>query len=338
MPPMSSSRTGTLATLAAAGAAGWLLARRRPLPSWRGRVAIVTGGARGLGFALARELADLGVTVWLVSRHAIELTRAVERLRAAGGRAYAHVADITSPPEIAALVAAVSARHGRLDVIVNNAGIITAMPFANADTADFEESLATHFWGPLHLIRAALPWLRRAGPAHIINISSIGGRVGVPHLAPYCVGKFALTGLSEVLRPELAAEDIWVTLATPGLMRTGSVGRVRVRGDHAAEARWFAALAATSLTSKNATAAARQIVRAARHRRARIVSGWQAKAQIAADGLAPELMASVLGAVNAALLPKPVDGHSPVLPVDSLDLGWARALISESTKRAYNQR
>ncbi|MCC6989746.1 MAG: SDR family NAD(P)-dependent oxidoreductase, partial [Acidobacteria bacterium] len=203
--------------------------------------------------------------------------------------------------------------------------------------ADFERSLATHFWGPLHLTRAALPWLRRAGPGHVINVSSVGGRVGVPHLAPYCAGKFALTGWSQVLRAELAAANIHVTLATPGLMRTGSVRQVQVRGRHRAEAQWFAALSATSLTSKDATAAAREILAAARRGDAGVTPGWQARALIAAQASLPELTAGVMAAVASHLLPAATAAPSPARRVESLDLGWAQRLVSASTAAAYNQ-
>lgn len=333
---MASRSLAGLAAVAA-GVYGWARwGRAGPVTSWRGKVVIITGGARGLGFALAQTFLDAGAIVWIVARHADELESAAARLRPRGGRVYTHVVDVTDPAAVDSLVAAVVARHDRIDVVVNNAGVITAMPFANAEVDDFRESLDTHFWGPLHLIRATLPWLTRSATAHIINISSIGGRVGVPHLAAYCAGKFALTGLSQVLRAELAPQRVWVTLATPGLMRTGSVGRVRVRGHHVAEARWFAALSATSLTSQDASAAARQIVRAAAHRRAAVTPGWQARLQHTGNALAPELTAAVLAAVAGRVLPGPAPGPTPLLPVSDLPLGWARLLISERTADAYN--
>jgi NAD(P)-dependent dehydrogenase (short-subunit alcohol dehydrogenase family) len=330
----------TLLGAAAMAGAGYLWARatrHRPSTHWRDRVVVITGGARGLGFALAEIFAARGAIVWLVSRHRDELDRAVERLRDDGARAHAYAADVTDAASVAGMIDAVVARHRRLDAVVNNAGVITAMPFVNAEDSDFRESLDTHFWGPLHVVRAALPWLQRAHPGHVINISSIGGRVGVPHLAPYCAGKFALTGLSQVLRAELAAEDIWVTLATPGLMRTGSVGRVKVRGAHVAEARWFAALAATPLTAQDARAAARQIVNAAEARRAAVTPGWQARVQQAANAFAPQLTASVLEAVHARLLPAPASGPTSARAVSTLSLGWAAPLVSESTAVDYNQ-
>jgi len=186
------------------------------------------------------------------------------------------------------------------------------------------------------MIRATVPWLKRSR-GHIINVSSIGGRVGVPHLAPYCAGKFALTGLSQVLRAELAPHDVWVTLATPGLMRTGSVGRVKLRGNHVAEARWFAALSATPLTSQGASSAARQIVRAAARRRAVTTPGWQARVQQTVNALAPELTAAVLSAVSAHILPAATSHPTPLRAVSDLDLGWVQGLISTETAAEYNQ-
>lgn len=336
--PLATSRSARTAAGLLTGAALLFLWSQRSRPTvWQGRVAIVTGGARGLGFALARELARAGATVWIVSRSADQLARAAARLNGLGGEVVPHAADITDRDEVAGLVDAVTRRHGRLDLLVNNAGVISAMPFDNARLEDFATSLATHFWGPLHLIRAALPWLRQAGPGHVVNVSSIGGRVGVPHLAPYCAGKFALSGLSQALRAELAAANVVVTLATPGLMRTGSVGRVKVRGPHVAEARWFAAMAATPLTSMNATRAAREILDAARHGRATVTPGWQAQALAALNGAAPETTANLMAAVTAHVLPAATPGPSPERSVDTLDLGWARALESPATEAAYNQ-
>lgn len=322
--------------LAAAGVSMWWASRRRGPDSWQRAVVVITGGARGLGYALARTFGSEGAIVWLASRDQVEIDRAVGRLRAEGASAYGHVCDVTDPASVEALVQAVVRRHARLDVVVNNAGVITAMPFDNAELDDFQTSLDTHFWGPLHVIRAALPWLRRSHRARIVNVSSIGGRVGVPHLAPYCAGKFALAGLSEVLRAELAP-GIAVTLATPGLMRTGSVGRVRVRGRHVAEARWFAALSATSLTSQDAMRAARQIVTAAARRRATVMPGWQARMQYTAHNLAPELTARVLAATTQRLLPAAVVGESPSMAVGDLRLGWASALVSKDTAARFNQ-
>ena len=110
------------------------------------------------------------------------------------------------------------------------------------ERADFEEAMAVHFWGPLYTTLAAVPVMRRRGGGRIVNISSIGGKIGVPHLVPYCASKFALTGLSDSIRAELAKDNIYVTTVCPGLMRTGSPRQALVAGAREAEFRWFAAL------------------------------------------------------------------------------------------------
>src|SRR5690606_6326655 len=135
--------------------------------------------------------------------------------------------------QVRAKVAAIARELGRIDALVNNAGVIQMMPFDHAHDEDFADSLDTHFWGPLRMTRACLPYLAEHGGGRIVNITSIGGRVAVPHLLPYVAGKFAAVGLSEGLHAELAGRGISVTTVTPHLMRTGSHRNVVLRGRHA---------------------------------------------------------------------------------------------------------
>lgn len=276
--------------------------------------------------------------MWLVARDSQELADAVEQLLASGIEAHGYVADITDAQQASDAVRAVVDGQGRLDILVNDAGVITAMPFENAELSDFDESLRTHFWGPLYLIRSALPYLRQASPAHIINVSSIGGRIGVPHLSPYCAGKFALCGLSDTLRAELAPYDVWVTTATPGLMRTGSIRQVKVRGSHEAEARMFAMAGGTPLTTISAEGAAREIIWAARCGRATVTPNWQARVAHVATVLAPEVAAAVAAVVTELVLPRPVPSASPSRRIADVDLKWAAPLLSKKLEVAYNQR
>ena len=145
------------------------------------------------------------------------------------------LAVTVAPADAERAVERVVSRHGAIDVLVNNAGIITVGPLEHASIEDFEESMAVHFWGPLHTMRAAIPHMRRQGGGRIVNISSIGGKVGVPHLAPYCASKFALVGLSEGFRAELLRYGLYVTTVCPGLMRTGSARHAVVKGQHLLE-------------------------------------------------------------------------------------------------------
>jgi NAD(P)-dependent dehydrogenase (short-subunit alcohol dehydrogenase family) len=192
-------------------------------------------------------------------------------------------------------------RLGRLDVLVNNAGIIQMGPLDHMTTADFDEALQVHFWGPLYLTLAARPHMRRQGGGRIVNITSIGGRVSVPHLLPYCASKFALVGLSDGLRPELAREGIAVTTVCPGLMRTGSPVNALFKGQRPEEFAWFAITGSLPMTTIDADRAARQIVEACRRGDAERVITVQAKLAILARTLAPELVADGLTLMNALL-------------------------------------
>jgi NAD(P)-dependent dehydrogenase (short-subunit alcohol dehydrogenase family) len=290
-----------------------------------------------LGLAIARRLAARGARLVLVSRSADHLDRAVSELALRGADVVARVCDVRDEAAVQALVTDVVAHLGPIDVLVNVAGVMESTPFVHATNEDFENSLATHFWGPLFLIRAALPSLtRRRG--RIVNISSIGGRVAVPHLLPYCVGKFALSALSDGLRAELASQDVSVLTVTPGLMRTGSYRNVTVRGRHQLEAAWFALGSITPLTAVKVEKAAEQIVAATAARRARLTIGGQARLAELGSALAPELAAWMTELAAAVLLPRPgasVDSEARVSR--DLDLGWFASILPTSLARHMNQ-
>ena len=118
--------------------------------------------------------------------------------------------------DVRAAVDAVLDRWRAIDVLINNAGIIQVGPLEHMEPEDFENAMATHFWGPLHLMFEIVPVMRRRGFGRIVNISSIGGKIAVPHLAPYCASKFALIGLSDAVRAELDPYGIRVTTVSPG--------------------------------------------------------------------------------------------------------------------------
>jgi NAD(P)-dependent dehydrogenase (short-subunit alcohol dehydrogenase family) len=282
--------------------------RARNRYDFSGRTVVITGGARGLGFALASEFARAGARLVLLSRHLDELNRATQRLTPLARSVDVFDCDVREPRSVNDVIERVALLRGRVDVLVNNAGVIQMMPFEHTPDSDFDDSLRTHFWGPLHLIRACLPHM----PTHsrIVNIASIGGRIAVPHLLPYCVGKFALVGLSEGLRAELSKQHIVVTTVTPGLMRTGSHRNVIVRGQHRREAAWFAALTATPITSMNAERAARQILNACRRGDATVTPGWQAKAATIVNAVAPGVLAACMALAVKTVLPSPAESEA----------------------------
>jgi NAD(P)-dependent dehydrogenase (short-subunit alcohol dehydrogenase family) len=195
-------------------------------------------------------------------------------------------------------------RYGAIDVLINNAGQIQVGPLDHMRLEDFADAMAVHVWGPLYATLAALPHMRRQGGGRVVNISSIGGKIAAPHILPYVASKFALTGLSDGLRAELAKDNILVTTVIPGLMRTGAHVNAQFKGRHRGEFTWFALLDALPVTSIGARSSARQIVAATRRGAARLIITPQAKLAVLADTLFPGVVAQGMRLANR-LLPAP---------------------------------
>jgi NAD(P)-dependent dehydrogenase (short-subunit alcohol dehydrogenase family) len=285
---------------AAALALRALTTRARAL-DLRDRTVLVTGGSRGLGLLLAREFAAHGAAVAVCGRDPDTLARAREDLQGRGARVLAVPCDVTRPQEVDALVGRVGRELGPIDVLVNNAGVITVGPLATMTRDDFEEALRTNFWGAVHTTLAVLPEMRRRRAGRIVNVTSIGGKLGLPHLVPYSASKFAMVGFSEGLRAELARDGVRVTTAVPGLMRTGSPRNATFKSRHRAEYAWFSVADALPLLSMDAERAARRIVAACRRGEAEIVLSLPARLAVTAQGLAPGVTADLLGLVNRGL-------------------------------------
>jgi NAD(P)-dependent dehydrogenase (short-subunit alcohol dehydrogenase family) len=322
----------------AAGLGAVMLAqawRRRSDYDFAGKSVVITGGSRGLGLNIARELADEGARLTLVARDAEELERAADDIRTR--QPFADVitaaADIRRRYEAERAVAEAIERYGRIDVLINNAGIIQVGPLDHMKLGDYEDAMNTHFWGPLFMIVAALPYMRRQGEARIVNVSSIGGRIAVPHLVPYSASKFALVGLSDGLRAELARYNITVTTVCPGLMRTGSPLNAMFKGQRPQEYAWFAISDSLPLASIDARRAARQIVGACRRGDAELVITMQAKMAILARTLAPELFSDVMTLING-LLPGPAPGGDEARPGRESESAWAPSALTQPTYKA----
>lgn len=284
---------------AAFGARAVVRARRRL--DLRDRVAIVTGGSRGLGLVLARELVRRGARVAICARDAEELERARVDLRERGGHVYASPCDVTDRDDVVRFVTQARDELGPIDVLVNNAGVVQVGPMELMNLDDYQQALRTHLWGPLHAILAVLPEMRRRGAGRIVNIASIGGKLAVPHLVPYSASKFALVGMSAGMRTELAKDGILVTTVCPGLMRTGSPRHALFKGRHRAEYGWFAIADSLPLTTISADRAARQIVDACVHGDAELVLSVPARLAVKAYGLAPNLIDELLALVARVL-------------------------------------
>ena len=294
--------------LAAAGA-GALLAARTLYRRWReddlrGKTVLITGGSRGLGLVLAREFAEEGARLAVCARDPRELERARRDLKARGAEVSAVPCDVTDRAQVAELVDVLTRRFGGVDVLVNNAGQIQVGPLDVMTLEDFERAMAVHFWAPLYTTLAVLPQMRARRDGRIVNISSIGGRIAVPHLVPYSASKFALAGLSDGLRYELRKDGVTVTTVFPGLMRTGSPRNATFKGRHREEYAWFSISDALPVTSIQAERAARQIVSACKRGRAELVITAQAQLAVKFRSLFPEATADAL-ALAARLLPGP---------------------------------
>ncbi|HEX3871949.1 MAG TPA: SDR family oxidoreductase [Pirellulales bacterium] len=307
--------------------------RRRKTEYYHGRVVVITGGSRGLGLELARQWARLGARVALCARTSQDLRRAADELQGAGHEVLAIPCDVTQENQVASFIREILDRWGRIDVLVNNAGIIQAGPLGNMALDDFRETMDTHFFGPLYMIYEVLPHMRARRCGQIVNIASIGGEMSVPHLLPYSASKFALVGLSEGLHAELHREGITVTTVCPGLMRTGSPRNAEFKGNHVAEYAWFSISDSLPGVSIGARRAARQIVLAVRDRRAYLAVSLPAKVGIAVHGMFPGITARVLAFVNR-LLPSPRGGTSVGHRGSQSFSRWSPSVLTILTERA----
>lgn len=276
-------------------------------PSIEGLTAVVTGGSRGLGLLMARQLMRRGCDVVLLARDEAELNRAVAKLDGLSvGTVHRVVCDVRDGSAVRERFAEIAEGHGSLDIVIANAGIIQVGPADALGPEGFREAMESIFGGALNTAFAALPHLRRsAAGGRLALIGSVGGLLAVPHLVPYSCAKAAVAALAEGLHAEEAAHGVTVTAAHPGLMRTGSHLHAHFGGDRRREYAWFQPLAGAPLLSMNAERAAERIVSAVQRRRPRLVLTPAAKLGTKAHGVAPVLTARLMSAVGRVL---PRDG------------------------------
>jgi short-subunit dehydrogenase len=316
---MPDSNKTYLAAAVAVGAAASIACALRALRSQtvpEDAVVVITGGSRGLGFAIADRFARRPVRLVLASRNRAELEEAQSRLLAVHPHLraedfYLVIADLASPAECDRLVAETIARFGRIDVLVNNAGIIEVGPIEAQPAEAFERAMRINFFAALYITWAALSHLRQQTPlegwnrrAAIVNIASIGGKFAVPHMLPYSASKFALVGFSEGLHAELRYKGIRVTTVCPGLMRTGGEAHAEFVGDVDAEKKWFNLAAKTPIVATTASHAANRIYSAVATGRAEITITPQAWLIARKAGLMPETTQFAAALANHLILPK----------------------------------
>ncbi len=201
---------------------------------------------------------------------------------------------------------------------------------------DYENAMAVHFWGPLYAMLAVIPVMRQQRGGQIVNITSIGGEVAVPHLAPYAASKFALVGLSDAFRAELVKDGISVTTVSPGLMRTGSYYHANFKGQNEKEFTWFSLMSATPLTAMSSRRAAQQVLNAARYRAPKRTLTLQARALEILDEVTPGLTAWI--AKNASrIMPAPAGEQGNELRTgfesrSKLSPSWVTAMAEKAAE------
>ncbi|EYB66902.1 short-chain dehydrogenase/reductase SDR [Deinococcus phoenicis] len=316
---------------------GALAARRllnAPYPL-SGRSVLITGGSRGLGLALAREFTARGARVMLLARSADELDRAAADLRSEGATVHTITADVTVQADLVRAVEETARVYGGLDVLVHSAGIIQTGPLENMTEEDFRQIMEVNAFAPLCLTRAALPLLR-ARRGRVLIVASVGGKVAVPHLGPYSFSKFAVTGLGQALRAELAREGVGVTTVCPGLMRTGSARHAEVKGQQKKEYALFATLDNFPVVSLDADEAARRIVNALVRGDAETMIGGPALLLRYAQALAPQLTADVMALTNR-VLPGPTTHNSAVRGYEAETALTRRNPIKRAAEAEFNE-
>jgi len=304
---MNRKDTTNLAIAVAAGGALLLaknlIARNRDY-DFRGKVVLITGSSRGLGLVLARELAGMGAKLVICARDEAELRRAERDLIDYGATVIAIPCDLTDREQVNRMVDQTIQHFGGIDVLINNASIIGVSPIEHVTMDDYHAAMDANFWSAVNVAYHVVPFMQQQRSGRIVNISSIGGKIGVPHLAPYCASKFAVSGWSRALRAELRKDGIVVTTIYPGLMRTGSPRNADFKGQNEAEYAWFKIADSLPLLSVSAEHAAAEILQAIRGGDAEAVIGAVARIGVLADQLVPELSSEML-AIAGRMLPKP---------------------------------
>lgn len=187
----------------------------------QGRVAVITGASSGVGYEAARLLAREGALIAAAARRRDKLEWLVGEIAGDGGRALAIPTDVTNPEQVGRLIDTVSNFFGRIDILINSAGVMLKVaPLEQFSDAEFRTLMETNVYGSFYTARAAIPLMKRQHSGTIINIGSRVGKVGLANIAPFCASKFALAGMSQALAQELRPHNIFVTTLSLGMINT----------------------------------------------------------------------------------------------------------------------
>lgn len=325
----TNSTWGRVALYAAAGAGTFLAARAiyKEFTKYdlREKVVLITGGSRGLGLVLARQLAAEGCRLAICARSVDQLGQAHVELENLGAEVLSLAVDVTDPDQVESMIRDVIDHYGKVDVLINNAGMVQVAPHEAFTIDDYEIAMKTNFWASLYTMLSVIPHFKFQGEGRIVNITSIGGKVAVPHLLPYVASKHALVGLSEGMQAELKKDNIHVTTVVPNLMRTGSPRNIDVKGDHEAEYAWFKAAASSSMISQDVEVSAKSIIKSIKYGDSEAVLSFTAKAATIVQAIAPGWLGAAMRVVNALLPSNTSDGYETKKGYESesdVSLSW----------------
>lgn len=308
-----------------------------------GETVLITGGARGLGLIFAELYASRGARVAICSRTSEDVEVALEQLKEhyPHARVAGYVTDVSHEDEVRTLVSNVVRDLGPIDILVNNAGVILSAPFDKTTLGDFRSALDSNLWGMVHATLAVLPAMRARRKGKILNITSLGGVLPVPHLSVYTTSKYAAVGFSTSVA--LAARDYGVTVTTaiPALIRTGSFLHARFKGDHAREFGLFTRASTSPVFSKSATAAASAMMKACDQGKPYAVIGWSAKFGRILFALFPNLLTRILIAVERRL--PHGDGPGAELPLEGHEINAGlktkpASILGQKAAEKWNER
>jgi NAD(P)-dependent dehydrogenase (short-subunit alcohol dehydrogenase family) len=301
------NRLGRAALAAAIGIGAFMLTkmaiRNKRKIGLKDKNVFLTGGSRGLGLEMARQLVEEGARLAICARDENELETARKQLAALGGVVLAVKCDVTKEEQVNEAIRQTRQHLGPIDILINNAGMIVEGPLEEMGIKEYKDTMDTHFWGPLYTMRAVEDEMRARGEGRIVNISSIAGKISLPHQVPYSASKAALVGLSEGYREELLKDNVYVTTVCPSLIRSGGHKNAEIKGKHEKEYEWFSALDTNRITAMNAENTAKRIINALRYGDPEVILSGNGKLAVVLQGLLPGLLPDQLGVVNQ-FLPK----------------------------------
>lgn len=256
------------------------------MQSLHDKLAVVTGAAGGIGAALARHLAAEGCRLVLVDLHPAPLRDLARSLGAT-----AHPMDVRDRDAWQDLAQLVERSHGGADILVNNAGLTILGAFLEQSFDELDRIVDVNLKGVLYGCRALAPQLVARGAGHVVNVSSLAGRVAFPYQSSYCATKYAVRGFTAALRMELAASGVGVTAVMPGAVATSLLETAQTY-DASASRRMAELMLAHGARPERVAA---RIVRAIERDEAEVVIGWDAFVTTTAEMLAPRLVTTALG-------------------------------------------